>query len=473
MMTFSTGNGNSIPDKAISSGPGGPKGWVGGRGMPPQGEVTVNLKINRRSLAERQRNVNQLPKNEVMGTVVACEQTADIMPDELLFMRRGTPFASALNQFTGGNSNAVFSSFNGMQTNGATQQEFEDAHKFVGFSKIPYYYDPAVPGQNGNISVRTGGSGTTMNRGFHTFYPGSGIAYRLPSVDPAQCEEEIRKLPKFTGVPQNKLLAILYPYDGTAARQYLKDAADQLIMDSDDALRFDYLLGGNISNNASQHSPTGQLALALGRSDLTGLLSGIATLAEFGAITINLPSEDPLAPDSYSKFFEVFDQKLYVANKSELQIIRNKDNSDVVDSMQFTGDGRDLTRFSDSIKYLAGLLGLVDVNSPDTLHIRPNNNLQTLVLARMNVSVLPDEESASVFSLAQLFPENEQPRKQVNGVVMYKKNTLAGQICEHEATHKSTLSDFLQHNYDRGNMHCIGTALNTSIAGGVLDYILH
>ncbi len=177
--------------------------------ITPQGEVTLNAGVNTNLYAKRKAIEGKFPNNPElrMGSVNNSDQIS-IFPTELVFTFKGT----GKQAFHGESSVSVFSAFNGTPTFGLNQADYEARFQFIGIAKTAYDFDDERQMHNG-VSVRTRGSGTTVNTGRKEIMAGDSMVWRIVSVIPAEREKERKQLPRIQGIPGDKYLAITEPLD--------------------------------------------------------------------------------------------------------------------------------------------------------------------------------------------------------------------------------------------------------------------
>lgn len=449
------------------------KGWCDDE-IAPEGEVTVNFNVNSGELELRKGIAEQSDSTKLIESIVMGPPAIDILPGEVVFSYRNpnrgvgnrVNYGGYFNNYT---SMCVFSSLNGLPAP-ATDAELRNTFKVQGFAKIGYSYDPEYKGKNNGVAVRAKGSGTTGNRGWSTFYPGDSIATRFHSVDPKIRAEELRTIPKFQGLPTGKTPVILYKKTLKSAKTFLSEAVDQLLIDSNDPLMLHTLIEGSDLPNDSAVS---QLALVTARKALYDAWVVVCTLAQYGLVTINVPSgTDPLSTVNYGKFDSVLNATLNTINKSKVEKIPSPDGNGTAKLTLNPLSDSDRLKMLQEFKFLAGKVGLFNIAGGDVDHVAPNNNLVSALLGRIHYSVIPDPREAAVFSMSRVLPKTEKyKRSNTNGGTSFNINSVWGQILAHEADSFSTFTDGVQLAVDLDREQVLATATSHSLPGDKVDYV--
>ena len=139
-----------------------------------------NMQVHRKAEAARSK-----PGTVINAQYLEAEQLK-IEPGELFFIEKDQ-------QFSGGGKTAFrlhgFSSFNGINTYGETQEQFEDRFLCLGFVTGVHYADGEVVSRSG-VAVQKAGSGTTINNSLEVFSPGDVFGVEYPAINEKERERQ-------------------------------------------------------------------------------------------------------------------------------------------------------------------------------------------------------------------------------------------------------------------------------------------
>lgn len=180
----------------------------GGHNIGPQSTAHVQ----QQSLVTANYSVDpRLPELRALGNPA----TMMGVPDEKTLHVEGNMFFFSVKgdvEFSQGATTAFsgrgFTSFNGLDTHGLTQREFERRLRCHGVTGGQKYFTQDMADSNA-VAVHLRGSTTMFNYSRETFYPGDLVGWRAPSVDEAERQREVAERPDHPETPNRKqLLAI-------------------------------------------------------------------------------------------------------------------------------------------------------------------------------------------------------------------------------------------------------------------------
>lgn len=149
--------------------------------ITPQGTIVVNANVDVDVLEHRKINIMQAKPNEVIiGQFSVDAQALTARPMQIAMMSKDEQYigdAKTTHKIT------VFTSFAGVRVNRSlTQRRWERSYRPVGFVMKLADASNVSPPVSG-ISVKKGGSGTTINSSGTTLMPGDVFGARLPAID--------------------------------------------------------------------------------------------------------------------------------------------------------------------------------------------------------------------------------------------------------------------------------------------------
>ncbi len=255
-----------------------------------QGNITTHGYVPQNKLQQIREAIATVKENEkVIGGAYADAPHVAIMTKEIVVADKHN---QRLGEAKTAHNVSVMSSFIGVKyPKGQTQLEFNRRFVVLGFATSKF--DPTGQANSASgISIRKGGSGSTMNTSGMTLMPGDIFGARFPAVDEEERKEQYategsRRLPnalsrshKYTATVQK------ITYDGIMG--IFGGVAEHLIV-----------------NNAEIHVPTmrnitiasrmkgdetDQTAAALKKYNCAAFLSGVQAVLESGLVVPTVPS---------------------------------------------------------------------------------------------------------------------------------------------------------------------------------------
>lgn len=371
--------------------------------------------------------------------------------------------------YGGGDGPVVFTSFNAMPIEGMTQQEVEDQYGFLGFAKIPWFYNNDDQPQHNGVSVRIGGTGTTINTGPKEVFPGDLMRWRLPSIIKEERLEEDQRLPTIKGVSKKKMYPIWEPFDHREVTQLPLNAL-RLILE-DDTGDETSLRALELDDEVADMPTEQEFALLLKHDTLASGLSFVLTLAQFGLINIELPNDDdPLSRTAYSSFNNVLRTSIHTLNKFD--VVKGAGPNDSTVLRVDRSKPADKDRRQKEAQFLGHLFGLLhDSEQP---HLRPAHSLVQALVARSNFGFLALPEDRKLFTIASALPGKSRKRvRDANEQVHYNNSTISGVMAKIEAESKINLLQAWKLASEDHDRHIGFQATSHAFTGETVDYNLN
>jgi len=254
-----------------------------------QGNITTHAFIPD-LLKQRKDNVRNVRSDEnIIGS-------SFVDPEHLAIMTKEIVVADKDNQILGQAKTAHnvsgFTSFVGIRfPKGQTQMQFNRRFTVLGFSTSKY--DPSrVVNSSSGISLRKGGSGSTLNTSGTVLMPGDIFGARLPSINEAERAEQYatessRRRPNALSV-SHKFMATVTKLTYEEIIGSFDHVAEHLIQNND-TIHLPTLRGLS-SSSQKRGSEFDQLASALKKYNGYGFLSGVQAVLESGLVVPTVPS---------------------------------------------------------------------------------------------------------------------------------------------------------------------------------------
>lgn len=436
-----------------------------------EGRVTMSAFVNPGLYKKRQAISAKKKDHERMDTIVGDSTCIDIEPCEVVFFEANQPLRGG--DFRGGGSRGlgVFSSFTGVELNGAqTDVELSLQYRVAGIANAQYHFSDPGQTTKSRVAVKVAGSATVGHTGHHAIHPGDVVVAELPRINKEDREKQKASSAHFNGVPRNKLLAFLKSYDFRDVNHLEQLAVDLLLGDVDGAQTdLDLLIH---ESNTHYLFPETETALQIKRETLYNVLVTLITADQYGIVTLNTPSVDrPTAPAYYNAFEDVLNLSLNDVNEKVVSVTVNEDGSN---DLEFLPDVNvDKNQRAMKYTWLAYKLGLVKPKSASESHLVENTNLTSAFIGRNNYGWVAHPEDRNTFTIAHVFPSTMPSRKRtVDGTTVFNENTISGRLAKHESSARNGLSEAIGLARDHARSYFVGRATNRALPGESLDLVL-